>query len=41
MGAQNAFRELGAKIGVAVGVVDAGKGAVAILIAQAVSIPIR
>ena len=35
MGAQNAFRELGAKIGIAVGVVDAGKGALAILIAQA------
>jgi glycerol-3-phosphate acyltransferase PlsY len=33
MGAQNAFRELGAKIGVAVGIVDASKGALAILIA--------
>ncbi len=35
MGAQNAFRELGVKIGVAVGIVDASKGALAILIAQA------
>tara|TARA_B100000315_G_C14420569_1_gene515368 strand:- start:316 stop:882 length:567 start_codon:yes stop_codon:yes gene_type:complete len=35
MGAQNAFRELGAKIGVVVGIVDASKGAMAILIAQA------
>jgi len=39
MGAQNAFRQLGAKVGVAVGVVDAGKGALAILIAQAANIP--
>ena len=35
MGAQNAFRELGAKTGVVVGIVDASKGAMAILIAQA------
>ena len=34
MGAQNAFRELGAKTGVVVGIVDASKGAMAILIAQ-------
>ena len=34
MGAANAFRQLGAKIGVAVGIIDAGKGALAILIAQ-------
>ena len=34
-GAANAFRELGAKIGILVGVIDAGKGALAILIAQA------
>ena len=39
MGAQNAFRQLGAKTGVVVGVVDAGKGALAILIAQAVNMP--
>jgi len=39
MGAQNAFYQLGAKVGVAVGVIDASKGALAILIAQAVHIP--
>jgi len=39
MGAQNAFRQLGAKVGVAVGIADAGKGALAILIAQAANIP--
>lgn len=39
MGAQNAFRQLGAKIGVAVGLIDAGKGALAILIAQATNLP--
>jgi glycerol-3-phosphate acyltransferase PlsY len=39
MGAANAFRQLGPKVGVAVGIIDAGKGALAILIAQAVSIP--
>jgi glycerol-3-phosphate acyltransferase PlsY len=38
MGAQNAFRQLGAKTGVAVGIIDAAKGALAILIAQAVSL---
>ena len=32
MGAQNVFRQLGAKTGVAVGLIDAGKGALAILI---------
>ena len=37
VGAQNAFCELGAKIGIAVDVVDAGKGALAVLIAQAVN----
>ena len=35
MGAANAFRQLGAKAGVAVGIIDASKGAVAVLIAQA------
>ena len=35
MGAANAFRELGTWVGVAVGIVDAGKGALAVLIAQA------
>ena len=39
MGAANAFRQLGAKVGVAVGIIDAGKGVVAILIAQAASLP--
>jgi glycerol-3-phosphate acyltransferase PlsY len=38
MGAANAFRQLGAKIGVAVGIIDAGKGALAILIAQAANL---
>lgn len=40
MGAANAFRQLGAKAGIAVFFVDAGKGAVAILIAQAASLPL-
>jgi glycerol-3-phosphate acyltransferase PlsY len=39
MGAQNAFRQLGAKTGVAVGLIDAAKGALAILIAQAANLP--
>ena len=39
MGAANAFRQLGAKTGIAVFFVDAGKGALAILIAQAANIP--
>ncbi len=39
MGAANAFRQLGAKVGIAVGVADASKGALAVLIAQAASIP--
>ena len=39
VGARNAFHELGRKIGVAVGLIDAGKGALAILIAQAAHIP--
>jgi glycerol-3-phosphate acyltransferase PlsY len=34
MGANNAFRQLGAKVGVTVGIIDAAKGAGAILIAQ-------
>ena len=40
MGAANAFRQLGAKAGVAVGIIDAGKGALAIIIAQAASLPL-
>ncbi len=35
MGAANVFRELGHKTGVIVGFIDAGKGALAVLIAQA------
>jgi glycerol-3-phosphate acyltransferase PlsY len=40
VGAANAFRQLGAKAGIGVFFVDAGKGALAILIAQAASIPL-
>jgi glycerol-3-phosphate acyltransferase PlsY len=40
VGAQNAFRQLGPRTGVAVGVVDAGKGALAVLIAQAAGLPL-
>ena len=40
MGAANAFRQLGAKIGTTVFLIDAGKGALAILIAQAASLPL-
>ena len=40
MGAANAFRHLGAKVGVAVGIIDAAKGAVAVIIAQAASLPL-
>jgi len=39
MGAQNVFRQLGAKTGVVVGLIDAAKGALAILIAQAANLP--
>ncbi|MBA7658297.1 Glycerol-3-phosphate acyltransferase [subsurface metagenome] len=39
MGAANAFRQLGAKTGVVVGIIDAGKGALAILIAQTTNLP--
>jgi acyl phosphate:glycerol-3-phosphate acyltransferase len=38
-GAANAYRELGPAAGVAVGVIDAAKGAVVILIAQAANMP--
>jgi glycerol-3-phosphate acyltransferase PlsY len=37
MGAANAFRELSSKAGIVVGIIDAGKGALAIIIAQATS----
>jgi len=39
VGAANAFRQLGAKIGITVFFIDAGKGALAILIAQTASLP--
>jgi glycerol-3-phosphate acyltransferase PlsY len=38
MGAQNAFRQLGARTGVAVFITDAAKGALVILIAQAADV---
>jgi len=38
MGANNAFRQLGAKVGVIVGIIDAAKGALAILMAQATNV---
>jgi glycerol-3-phosphate acyltransferase PlsY len=34
-GAANAFRELGPRVGILVGIVDAGKGALIVLVAQA------
>ena len=40
VGAQNAFHQLGAKVGVGVFFVDAGKGVLAVLIVQAASIPL-
>ncbi len=39
MGAQNAFRQLGARTGIAVFSIDAAKGFLAILIAQAAGLP--
>ena len=39
MGAQNAFRQLSPMIGVIVGIIDAAKGALAVLIAYAAGIP--
>ena len=38
VGAANAFRQLGPKSGVTVGIIDAGKGALAIIIAQTASL---
>jgi len=40
VGAANAFRQLGANAGIGVLLIDAGKGAIAILIAQAASLPL-
>jgi len=39
VGATNAFRHLGNKIGIAIGIIDAGKGSLAVLIAQAADMP--
>ena len=39
MGAANVARQLSPKAGIAVGIIDAGKGALAILIAQSANIP--
>jgi glycerol-3-phosphate acyltransferase PlsY len=39
VGAQNAFRQLGPNTGVAVGFIDAAKGALAIVIAQLANLP--
>lgn len=40
VGAANAFRELGARAGIAVGIIDVGKGATALLIAEALGVPL-
>ena len=40
VGARNAFQQLGAKAGIGVFFIDAGKGVLAILIAQLVSLPL-
>jgi glycerol-3-phosphate acyltransferase PlsY len=39
VGAANAFRELSRKAGITVGIIDAGKGALAVIIAQAADMP--
>ncbi len=40
MGAANTWRELGARAGITVGIVDIGKGAAALLIARAIGVPL-
>jgi len=40
VGAQNAFRELGSRVGIGVFLIDAGKGALAVVIAQAAQVPL-
>jgi len=40
MGAANAFRQLSPGVGIVVGIIDATKGATAVLIAQAVGLPL-
>ncbi len=39
VGAANAFREIGPRIGLAVGIIDAAKGALAVVLARAVNAP--
>jgi len=39
MGAANAFRQFGAKVGITVGIIDAAKGALAVVIAQIANVP--
>ena len=39
VGAANAYRELGAKIGIIVGLIDAAKGAAAVLLARILNLP--
>jgi glycerol-3-phosphate acyltransferase PlsY len=39
MGAQNAFRQLGAWAGITVGIIDAAKGALVVLIAESAGLP--
>lgn len=40
MGARNAFHQLGAKVGISIFLIDAGKGALAILVAQSTHVPL-
>jgi glycerol-3-phosphate acyltransferase PlsY len=40
VGAANTFRQLGPKAGITVGIIDASKGALAVIIAQAASLPL-
>ncbi len=39
VGAQNAFHHMGHRAGIAIGILDAGKGILAVLLAQAASLP--
>ena len=40
IGARNAFHHLGAKTGIGIFIIDAGKGALAVLVAQAAGLPL-
>jgi acyl phosphate:glycerol-3-phosphate acyltransferase len=40
MGAANAYRQLGARVGIVVGIIDSAKGALAVLIAHAANLPV-